>query len=200
MDKRPSNKSNRTIIFFSTALTILLIISAGLFYHLYKSRPRIAYVRTLELVYGYNGMKRAHADFKQQTTAWQSNIDTLRINYERSLSKYQQNLPTLSAKEKEEQQALLKRMEFDLNNYASVIEGQAKEQEQSLTESVLNQINSYVESYAKKQGYDLVLGAEGSGSIVYAADAYDITKEVLSALNEEHKIPATDTMQVSLKP
>lgn len=200
MNKSPLLRSKRhiNVLIVFSAISILAI--SFLIYQLYSSRPKIAYVRTLELVYGYNGMKRAHSEFKNQTTAWQSNIDTLRINYERSLSKYQQNLSALSATEKEEQQAILKRMENDLNNYASVIQDQAKEREKNLTESVLNQINSYVESYAKKKGYDMVLGAEGSGTIVYATDAYDITKDVLTALNEENKIPATDSMQASVKP
>lgn len=191
-------KPKNRVVVLSAIAAVFLISLSFLFYHLYSSRPKIAYVRTLELVYGYNGMKRAHADFKNQTTAWQSNIDTLRINYERSLAKYQQSLPGLSAKQKEEQQSILNRMEHDLKNYATVIQEQANDREKSMTESVLNQINSYVEAYAKKKGYDMVLGAEGSGTIVYAADAYDITKEVLTVLNEEYKIPATDTMQVSI--
>lgn len=197
MNPNRSQNPRQLYLLYGFSFVLLLVFSA-IIVHLYLSRPKIAYVRTLELVYGYNGMKQAHTEFKSQTDEWQANIDTLRISYQRSLAKYQQDISHLSPKEKEEQQTLLARMEKDLNNYASVIQDEAKEKEKKMTESVLNQINSYVETYAKKKGYDMVLGAEGTGSIIYATKGYDITEEVLSSLNSEYKIVGQESKAVSL--
>lgn len=151
--------NSKKLSYLSIAASLLLTIFTLTF--LFFKTPKIAYVRNLDLVYGYNGMKEAHAEFKGQAGEWQNNVDTLKIRYQKAVAYYQQNLKTFSGKEKEEQVALLKQMELDLKNYAITVQGEAKEKETKLTQGVLNYINSFVQNYAKKKGYDIVLGAAG---------------------------------------
>lgn len=175
--------------------SVIAIILFAIVFYLLFSQPRIAYVRNLEIVYGYNGMKQAHTEFTSQTSQWQSNIDTLRIRYQKSLSDYQQNMTRYSAKEKEEQKQLLLRMEADMKKYAGAVSEEAKDREAKLTEAVLTQINSFIETYAKEKGYDIVLGTEGNGTIVYGKQAYDITDEVLKELNASYKMVPVDSFK-----
>ncbi|MBS1773969.1 MAG: OmpH family outer membrane protein [Bacteroidetes bacterium] len=166
-------------------LGFFVVLIACVFY-VYKSTPKIAYVRNLEVVYGYNGMKEARAEFQNQNTVWQSNLDTLKIRYQQALAYYQQNLKTFKPSEKEEQIAILKKMEADMKNYGSAVTKEAKDRDEKLTQGILNQINSFVQEYAKKNGYDVVLGAEGNGAILYGDKAYDITDKVLEGLNKDY--------------
>ncbi len=152
----------------------------------------IAYVRNLELVYGYNGMKQAHDEFNAQKKSWQSNIDTLKQRYQQSYLYYQQNLKTFSDAEKRDQIDLLTRMDEDIKKYSKAIQDEALEQESNMTQEVLSQINSFVEEYAKKHDYDIVLGADGSGSVIYGNKGQDITEEVLKELNKTYKVVPTN--------
>ena len=169
--------------------TLFLVVAAiiGFSLYLYRNSHKIAFVRTAELVYGYNGMREAHSAYKAQSSVWQANIDTLRMQYQRCLAEYQTNYKTLSEKERGEKQMLVKKLEENLKNYTSVIREQANEKEKTMTEGVLNQINSYVEEYSKKKGYDFVIGGS-NGNLLYGNKAYDITDEVLQAINKEYKI------------
>lgn len=185
-------KKNVPISFLSSKLSIILIAAFIVtnclaFFYLISSRPKIAYVRNLELVYGFNGMKQAQAEYKAQTDAWQANIDTLGLKYQRALADYQKDYKSFSAKEKKEQEDMLSKMEGNLRKYTTAVQDESKSKEAVLTEGILNQINSYVEKFAKSKGYDIVLGSEGKGNILYGTKAYDITEEVLDALNKEHK-------------
>jgi outer membrane protein len=176
-------------------ILILLFGSFSFSFYLFHIRPRIAFVRSAELIYEYNGMRDARNEYKSQSDAWQANIDTLRMQYQRCLTEYQSSYKTLTNTEREEKQSLVKKLEDNLKNYTAVIQKQAQEKEKTITDGVLNQINSYVEQYAKKQGYDIVIGG-ANGSLIYGDKAFDITDEVLQVLNKQYqympsKLPAS---------
>lgn len=138
-------------------------------------------------------MKQAHADYKMRVEAWQANIDTLQRRYAASIETFKQNSKKLSKKERDEQIASLQRMEADIKKYSTAVKDEAKKQEQESTEAVLSQVNSFVKEYAKKRGYDMVLGAEGNGSVLFGEKKMDITDDVLKELNGQVKmLPGTD--------
>lgn len=182
MKSQPANNKSSLIV-----TVVLFLITLSCFIYLWHIHPRIAYVRSAALIYDYNGMRDARNTYKQQSDAWQANVDTLRFQYQRCLAEYQGNYKTLSESERSEKQAIIRKLEENLKNYTSVIREQAQEKEKGITEGVLNQINSYVEEYAKKKGYDFIIGGN-NGNLLYGNKAYDITDEVLEALNKEYKI------------
>ena len=183
MNKTTSSGSR---VFQISTLALIVILSGTVFY-LFHSRPKLAFVRTMDLVYSYNGMRDAHNEFKAQSDAWQANIDTLKLQYQNCLANYQNSYKSLSESERRDKVELIKKLESNLNNYTSVIRQQSAEKEKSMTEGVLNQINSYVEEYSKKKGYDFVFGNNNS-SILFGEKAYDITEDVLTALNKEYRV------------
>jgi len=156
-------------------------------YVYYYAPPRIAYVRSFQLVYGFNGMKEAHEEYQQQALSWQQNIDTLKTRYEKSKAEIENN-KTLTSEAYSEKNAALERMKSELINYSSVIKEKAMQKEKEMTQAVLNQVNSYVEEYAKSNGYDIVFGSEGTGYILYGNEAFDITDKVLKSMNEAYRI------------
>jgi outer membrane protein len=71
--------------------------------------------------------------------------------------------------------------------HQAAVAQQAQSEEAKLAEGVLNQINGFVETYARDRGYTLVLGTTQTGSLLYASDAVDITEEVLQGLNQAYQ-------------
>lgn len=49
---------------------------------------------------------------------------------------------------------------------------------------IWEKINQKINEYGKEKGYDYIFGAKGDGSIMYASDAKDITKEVIAYINK----------------
>jgi outer membrane protein len=49
---------------------------------------------------------------------------------------------------------------------------------------IWEKINQKVNEYGKEQGYDYIFGAKGDGSIMYASDHKDITKEIIAYINQ----------------
>ena len=48
---------------------------------------------------------------------------------------------------------------------------------------IWDQINLKVSEFGKEKGYDYIFGAKGDGSIMYASDSKDVTKELIEYIN-----------------
>lgn len=175
-------KFNLSVIVSITALSISV---ATIF--LTDRSPKIRYVRSYELVYGYLGMQEAQRELEEKSRVWKANIDTLQQDYRLSLGNYTANAASLSANEKTEQEKLLMQQQQNLLSYSQAMDAKAKEEDEKVTEGVLNQINSFVMEYGKENGYEIILGTTLSGSLLYGDETIDITEEVLDALNRNYK-------------
>lgn len=70
---------------------------------------------------------------------------------------------------------------------AEALEYDHQNKSQELNGQIYKRLNEYVHEFAREEGYDFILGAEGSG-IIMAADAKkDITEEVISYINRKYQ-------------
>lgn len=172
-------------------LVIVVLCVASVALSLYaafgKSNLKVAYTRSYDLVYNYIGMKEAQNKFDFQKKGWQSNIDTLKMDYQGSLSNYQTLVQDLTAEDKQKKEDLLRVQYENLMRYSESINQKMTEEENKMTQAVLNQINSYAVDYAKRNGYDYVFGTTTSGNILYGKESHDITDALLKELNENYQ-------------
>ncbi len=52
---------------------------------------------------------------------------------------------------------------------------------------VLTQINQYVKDFAAEKGFSLVLGADGTGALMFAEESTEVTDQVLLFINNKYK-------------
>lgn len=165
-------------ILFSIALSASFIVN--------QSNPRIAFVRSAELIYNYDGTKDAQQNFSEKKARWQANLDTLRTEYDRAVNRFNSTENTLSPTEQIEQRRRLISQEAQLQQYASSVNEQMDREDAEMMQGVLNQINSFTEEYAQKHGYDLILGTTEAGNVLYGTKTLDITKTLLESLNKTY--------------
>ena len=166
---------------------ILLIIVLGCVVFLWiqqKRVNRIAFIRSAVVLDKYKAMDEAKDLYQKKVEQWKVNYDSLEFNYNKSLQKFNAS-SGLSKKEMDNYSENLKRQEDIAEKYAKTIEEKANQENEKLTQGVLNQVNDFVKSYAKQNGYDIVLGVTLSGNILYGSDAMDITDKIIDGLNKE---------------
>lgn len=73
-----------------------------------------------------------------------------------------------------------------VGRYRSVLQQKMQLATQQADQELLKEVNDYLKSYGKTKQYDFILGANESGSIVYAAPGRDLTQEVLRGLNQAY--------------
>jgi outer membrane protein len=172
----------------SIIILLLAIVTANLVMNILdkKSEKKLAYVRSQDLVYAFDGMKEMQLKFQEQPKKLEANLDTLKMEYQRSLNEYKALMNELSNDEKITREQLLYAQKNNVIQYAENIQLKSKEEEEKMLEGVLNQVNSFVEEYGQKNDYDLILGTTISGSILYGEETIDITEELILELNNNY--------------
>ncbi|MCB0428701.1 MAG: OmpH family outer membrane protein [Flavobacteriales bacterium] len=178
-------KNRKSTLITLILLAVLLNTGLGL-YNIWK-QPHIAYVRSADLVYEFEGMKEAQKKFEAQSKSWDTNIETLKSELQASIDGYKANLKKMSAGEKTAEEEKITLQQQNLTRYMKSIEQKREDADNEMTQAVLNQINSFVEEFGQNKGFDMILGTTTSGNLLYAKDAIDITDEVLAALNKSYK-------------
>ena len=84
----------------------------------------------------------------------------------------------------------LERLFIDLGQAVSaldLLEMISSEKDSEMTKSILNQIDSYILEYGKKNNYKYLFGVTDNGNILYADEADDITDIILEELNNKYE-------------
>jgi outer membrane protein len=163
---------------------VAILLSLGLFLYAQKS-SELVYVDVNKLLDGYKRTKVVRAEFEVKAKTLQSNLDSLVSGWQKELKDYEKNRSKFSKKELALKQELLGNKQQQINNYQQAVQKQIKEEDQKATQTVINDINDYVKEYGKKKGYKIIFGASGSGNIMYADKANDLTEKISEGLNKE---------------
>ncbi|WP_242446437.1 OmpH family outer membrane protein [Nonlabens agnitus] len=145
-----------------------------------------------KLLDGYKRTKVVRADFEAKAKTLNANVDSLVADWQKELKVYEKERSSMSAKELELKQELLGNKQQQINSYQQAVQKQIQEEDQKATQTVINDINDYVKQYGKDNGYRIILGASGSGNIMYADEAADLTEEVLVGLNADFEGSKTE--------
>ena len=58
---------------------------------------------------------------------------------------------------------------------------------QKYDNQILAQLTQYVIEYGKKNNYDIILGADGNGSLMYSKETYNISEDIIVHINNKYK-------------
>jgi outer membrane protein len=176
--------SNKALVI---GIILLGVGGVGLGVYNLLSKPKIAYVRAHDLVSQYEGMKEATIQFDKKKSEWQMDVDTLTAALQHSINGYNQRSKTMRPSERVEMEDYLTAKKQQLMNYSDAIGQKVEEENEKMMQGVLGQVNSFVEQYGKKNGYDIILGTTLSGNLLYAQQYLDITDDVVKELNANYK-------------
>jgi outer membrane protein len=159
-----------------------LVLSLGLigilFFLRSKENKKIGYVTTLKVFEEFALKKELEGDYKKMQIIRQTYLDSIKLNV--------QTLSVLEGKD------LNREEKIDRLKKAYLLkENQFNQENENLysqyNEQIWNQLNQYVQDFGKEQGYDYLLGASGQGSIMYAKENEDVTKEVIEYVNNKYR-------------
>jgi len=146
----------------------------------------VVYVDSSKLLNQYKGMEAARAAYQQKASAWKANIDTLANEVQQQIFKYEKESKSLTAKERQLSQELIRSKQKQFADYQQAMNTQAQQEDAKMTQEVVTQINAYLKKYGEANGYKIILAATQYGNLAYADEGLDITDEVLAGLNKEY--------------
>lgn len=148
----------------------------------------IAFVDTDEIMDKYELVIDMKKRLNEKMDRMESEIRTKQQAYEKDASYFQEQVAKKSISERSAQMIYEKLMEeqqklIDLqDNYSEELASEEYEMNVILVDSITN----FLERYNVNHDYDYVLGYSRGGGILLAKDTFDITDEVLSAMNMEY--------------
>jgi outer membrane protein len=152
-----------------------------------EGQPKVAYVHSEYLFESYLGTIESYKSLESKNQEWGNNLDSLSKTYRATFASYETENETLDKVEKETLGRKLHQQETVFNNYHQSVEKMKMEEDQKLTQAVIKQIDAYLKEYALNNGYDLIIGAGSSSSLIYGEEGYDITENALTFINQKYR-------------
>lgn len=161
---------------------LLLLIAFGVYQ--WMSRPKLAYVELDKVYSGFDLKKKLEKKLENVLQSRKTVIDSMEVQL-KALSGL---IGTMNEKDPVRR---MKIEEFEYKKQAyfqkkKMFEEDNQRASQDYDQQVWKQLNQFVKDYGKQQAYDYLFGAEGSGSLMYAKDAHNITEEVTNYVNQRY--------------
>lgn len=170
--------------YFQQALFAVIISALSSLVYLQLSSKKVAYVDSAKLVNNYQSMIEARKIYQQKSSVWKANVDTLASEVQLTISNYEKESGTMTSKEKELSQELIRTRQRQFVEYQKAINEKAAQEDNQMTSHILEQVNSYIREYGDEHGYKIIFAATEYGNIAYAEEGIDITDKVLEGLNK----------------
>ena len=170
--------STRYFILHSALIAAIIIyLFAGS-----KQEDRTAYILSNEVFEEFTLTQELEGRLDQLKNRRQAELDSMRLHLEIEVGNLQKNNDPdperIRAFEQRREAYLLRQQQYEKDNEALL--AQYKEQ-------ISKQINQYVQDFGKANGYRYIYGANGSGTLMFADEGHDVTREVIDYLNREYQ-------------
>lgn len=150
---------------------------------------KIAYVLIDTLTSQYELYKEASENFQNKRNNAEATITKKGQNFAMQLEQFQNKLRAnqLTQMQAEKEQARLAKLQQDLQDLEVSLSASLQEEYQKELQALTDTIQTFMSVYAKDKGYDFVLcKSSGIDNVLYANEEYDVTAEVVAALNEKY--------------
>lgn len=150
---------------------------------------KIAYVLIDTLTSQYELYKEASENFQNKRNNAEATITKKGQNFAMQLEQFQNKLRAnqLTQMQAEKEQARLAKLQQELQDLEVSLSASLQEEYQNELQALTDTIQTFMSVYAKGKGYDFVLcKSSGIDNVLYANEEYDVTAEVVAALNEKY--------------
>ncbi|MBR6202272.1 MAG: OmpH family outer membrane protein [Bacteroidaceae bacterium] len=150
---------------------------------------KIAYVQIDTLTSQYQKCKDLEEEFAKKRANAEATINAKGKNFTAQMQefnrKYQSN--QFTQQQFEAEQARLGKLQQDLQDLQARLSNSLQEEYQKEFQALTDTIQNFTKSYAKEKGYDFILcKSSGIDNVLYANEAYEVTDEVVKALNKRY--------------
>lgn len=147
----------------------------------------IYFVNTDTLLEEYTVFKKAKQALEAKSRRFEQDMQNRMENLQSELMQAQQKVQSGAVPQAQiqdlEQQMMMKQQQ--LAQYRDEQGQKLIDEEQKLTKRLNDDIQKFMRGYARRRGYQYVLGYTSGGGILYANDSLDITGEVVRGINKK---------------
>lgn len=84
-------------------------------------------------------------------------------------------------------QSAIEKLSYAYSYFRTQLEEEYAKSNHEINEQVWKRLNPAVDEFGKKNGYHVIIGANGMGSVLYNDDYYDITNQLIAFVNHKYE-------------
>ncbi len=153
--------------------------------------PKIAYVNSDTLLANYEYFKDKQTELEGKATKLQAEYENRAKGLQNEINSFQRTAGQMTMNQARAVEEDLRKKQQNLLQYQQNLSSQMMEEENKVNEELYQNVSNYLEQYGKNKDLKIVLTYTKGSGVLYADDSLDITREILTALNEQYKNPAT---------
>ena len=151
------------------------------------TQVKVAYVDVEEVLKEYKGSKKAEEEMKAQSETIAGELDKLAIPFQQKVQEYQKNSQNMSATARQEKEQELMQEQQMIQQRQQMAQQQVQSEGQKKIDQINEEVEEFVASYAKSNGFTFVLGtSEQTKSVLYGEESLNITEQIITAMNEDY--------------
>ncbi|HTO15124.1 MAG TPA: OmpH family outer membrane protein [Edaphocola sp.] len=151
---------------------------------------KIAFVNADTLNSKYQYLKDKEAAFEKKQSAYEAEMTNKQKAFQNEAIAFQKKIQDgqLTQSEGESLQKKLESQQTALERRHQEISTQLAKEQATIQEDFQKKLDDFLEQFNKEYGYDFILTySKNGGALLYGSKSYDITQQVLDAMNEAYK-------------
>jgi outer membrane protein len=160
---------------------------------------KTAYVDTSELMKEYTEAKDLEAKYKTKAAEKGRQLEAEIKRFKQEAANFQSQAQANGQAWAQQKGAELQKREQQLSYAQQALSQELQSESGKEMDSLVSGVKKFIKSYGKEKGYAYIYGTGDAASILYAEDKFDITKEIIKALNDKYKAPAKTEENAEVK-
>jgi outer membrane protein len=152
---------------------------------------KTAYVDTSKLMSEYTEAKDLQAKYKTKAAEKGRLLEAEINRFKQEASNFQAQAQANGQAWAQQKGAELQKREQQLSYAQQQLSQELQQESGKENDSMVAGVKKFIKAYGKQKGYSYIFGTGDIASILYAEEKYDITKELITALNDKYKASST---------
>lgn len=171
----------KTKIIITSASVVLIV--ALIFSFSIKNNQSIAYVDLSQVYNEFDMKKELEANLLKTQNARKLVLDSMELHMNTLANRIRSSN---SKTEQEEGYTMFERIRTSYSEKKENFDSDNANTLDAYNKQIWKQLNQYVKDFGKENKYEFILGGDGSGSVMYAADCKEITTEIKEYVNNRY--------------
>ncbi|OAB28677.1 periplasmic chaperone for outer membrane proteins Skp [Flavobacterium fryxellicola] len=160
---------------------------------------KTAYVDTSELMKEYTEAKDLESKYKSKSEEKGKQLEAEINRFKQEAANFQAQAQANGQAWAQQKGAELQKREQQLGYAQQALSQELQAESGKEMDSLVSGVKKFIKAYGKEKGYAYIYGTGDAASILYAEDKFDITKEIIKALNDKYKAPAKTEEKAAVK-
>lgn len=148
---------------------------------------KTAYIDTSELMKEYTEAKDLEAKYKAQSEEKGRQLEAEINRFKQDAANFQSQAQANGQEWAQKRGAELQKREQQLGYAQQALAQELQQSSGKEMDSLVSGVKKFIKNYGKEKGYDYIYGTGDAASVLYAKEKYDITKDIIKALNDKYK-------------